>query len=99
MAGNVFIAVALTSLLINLFFLIGVVLYASTSWFDESMHKSAVARYCDDYRDIDFSDNKTIKVDGKQITPKDMFNVTCKSGDFAPYYDQAVESYIKDLAE
>ncbi len=93
---NMLLAVAITSVLVNMFFLIGVITYASTSKFDAAMLNRANERYCDDITDLDLAADDLL-VNSKSVSAEDYFNVVCRSGDFAPYYLNAVNEYVQDL--
>lgn len=92
---NVLVAVAITSILVNMFFLIGVVTYASTSKFDEALLARATSRYCDDISEIKIPDQNVVPANS--IPPAVLFSIVCRNGEFAPYYDQAVQEYLRDL--
>jgi hypothetical protein len=93
---NIVMALVITSVLINLFFIIGAVTYASTSKFDDSLLRVAIARYCNDVKDLNLSD-KEVVINDQTVSQETLFDITCNSGEFAPYYNQAVAEYLRDL--
>jgi hypothetical protein len=89
---NLILATAITSLLFNLFFISAVVIYRSTSKFDYAIYTSATAKYCDDYSEIKSDDSSDTPYSSEVA-----FALDCRSGQFAPYYEQAKDEYIRDL--
>lgn len=88
---------AITSVLINMFFLIAVITYNTTNKFDESIYKKAVAEFCDqDYENVSSADTGVF-VDDVPILPSESYAIECRTAEFEPYYNQAVEDYLKDL--
>lgn len=87
-SDNMLVAVALTSLLINMFFLIGVIIYASTDRLDKALYNNAYTRYCLDDDVIVFEEGSLEKSE---------YEVGCRTGDFGPYYNSALQDYLRDL--
>ncbi len=69
----------MASVLLNIFFLTGLVLYHTSSSFEGKVFRYANNRYCEE-RNSDVS-----KVD---------YELSCRTGDFAPHYKQALEQYL-----
>jgi len=93
---NTLLAVAITSVLINLFFIIGVITFSSTSKFDKNIYVEGMMRYCDDYDEVKEEGVSAI-VNGQEVPQEVIYDITCKSGEFSVYYDEAVEDYLRDL--
>lgn len=94
MRGDVFASIAMVSLLFNLFFLIGVVMYNSTNNLDEAAYNSAYANLCDKNYSSNLAERQEEAGNSKQA--KDVFNAYCRTGEFTEYFDEAVNSYLTD---
>ncbi len=92
---NTLVAVIAASLLINLFFFTGLVIYNSTTQIDISLLNETRAQVCgEDYEDhLAELSAETGDPDAAKIA----LETTCVKGDFAPYYQGAVNEYKSDL--
>ncbi len=87
-------SVALVSVLINLFFFSGVILFNSTNRLDESLYNASVVNLChDNYQDnlTNFMNESTNKAAAKAN-----FEIQCRSGDFGRFYNNAVDAFLKN---
>ena len=84
-------SVALVSVLLNIFFFSGVVLFNATSELDTSLYEASVANLCNEnyetnlQREMDNADN--------EAEAKMNFEIVCRSGEFSRYYQNAVEAF------
>ena len=79
--SNIFISLALTSILFNLFFFVGIVLFNSTNNLDESLYTAAVGNLCDE----NYAENLEERMEDS-VNPeyeKAIFEVKCQTGEFA----------------
>lgn len=89
--ASVFIA----SLLLNVFFLSGVLLFASTNKLDKSVYDAAFNNLCEE----NYTDNLADTVEDTSDTPglaRMEHEIRCQRGDFEPYYQNAIEAYARD---
>lgn len=93
---NVLIAVAITSVLLNMFFLIGLVVYSSTNKFDSALLVESTKRYCDNYT-TNMNMVEYFSTPNGIAPDEAAHSITCKQGEFFPYYSNAVNDYLRDL--
>ena len=91
--SDIFTSIAILSIVLNIFLLSAVFVLTNGGTLNQSMLSDLNNRYCSDASSL-----KTAKQDAaangqtsKQALQK--FEITCKSGNFAPYYNQALHSY------
>lgn len=92
--SDVFASLALVSILFNVFFFSGIVLFTSTNSLDLSLHRAAVGNLCEK----NYNDNLVREMDRSSdpALAKTLFEITCEEGDFYRYYDNAVQAYLND---
>ena len=92
--SDVMNSVALVSVLVNVFFFSGVVLFNATNQLDVSMYEAAVNNLCTD----NYTENLAREVDESKnpSEAKANFEVVCRSGEFTRYYENAVEAYLNN---
>ncbi len=71
-------SVMIASLILNLFFLVAIVLYHTSGSFELKVYRYTRSHFCDDRREV--------------IAQKD-YDLACATGQFAPYYEKAVNDY------
>lgn len=92
--ADIFAAMALTSILTNLFFISGLTVYRATSDLDLSLYQAADARLCDD----NYAENLVHEMERSSdpSLTKTKMEIICRQGDFVRYYDNAVQAYLND---
>ena len=90
--ADVMNSVALVSVLVNIFFFSGVVLFNATSQLDASMYEASVSNLCNE----NYADNlmREMEEADDPARAKANFEVICRSGEFTRYYENAVEAYL-----
>jgi len=85
-------SVVLVSVLINVFFFTGVVLFSATNQLDASLYNAAVTNLCSS----NYADNLSVELDEAKNpdAAKAKFEIMCRSGEFSRYYENAVEAYL-----
>ncbi len=92
--SDMFAAVALVSVLMNLFFFSGLAVFSGTNDLDMSVYEAANERLCNSQynnnlkKEMEESDNPSVA--------KAKLEITCRQGDFIRYYDNAVQAYLND---
>ena len=86
-------SVALVSVLLNVFFMAGVVLFSATNELDASVYEAAVSNLCDH----NYNDNLMREMDeaSDPTRARVNFEIVCRSGSFTRYYENAVEAYVE----
>lgn len=92
--SDMLVAVAITSLCINVFFLAGLVLFASSNRLDEGVYNVAVDNLCNKHYEQNMNRRAELKDDAKTAMLK--FDIICNKGEFSKYYENAVEAYLND---
>lgn len=92
---DVIAAVALVSILINLFFFSGVFLFSATNELDVPLYEASVEKLCFD----NYSENLTQQLEEAKnpTAAKANFEIACRSGEFQRYHDNAVEAYLSSV--
>lgn len=78
-------SIAFTSIMLNIFFIIGIVLYNTSPKFEKKVAKYTYVRYCTGGASEDYDSS-----DEDEVTFNEVF---CKQGDFSQYWSQAVKEY------
>ncbi len=91
---DLLMSIAMASILLNIFFLVGVLLFNTTSKLDERIFKAAYSNLCDknyitnlDQRMDDATDPDAAKI---------QFEADCLRGGFDRYYQNAIEAFYID---
>lgn len=86
-------SLAMVSIMINIFFFSGIVLFNATTRLDVSLYNTAFERLCE----RNYTENLQNEIDSADDpeTAKAVFEVECRSGGFKQYYDNAVEAYLE----
>jgi hypothetical protein len=84
-------SVALVSVLLNVFFFSGVVLFNATNELDVSVYEASVRNLCNDNYDSNLQDEMERASDPARA--KANFEIVCRSGEFSRYFENAVEAY------
>ena len=84
-------SVALVSVLLNVFFAAGVVLFNATNELDVSVYEASVANLCNDNYASNLMDEMETADD--PAVAKANFEIVCRSGEFTRYYQNAVEAF------
>ena len=84
-------SVALVSVLLNIFFIAGVVLFNATNQLDVSVYEASVTNLCNE----NYADNLMDEMEAAEdpALAKANFEIVCRSGEFTRYYQNAVEAY------
>ena len=91
---DILASVALVSVLLNVFFFSGVVLYSSTNQLDASLYEAAEQNLCLDNYTENLEDALRDADDPQAARAK--FEIQCRSGQFEAYYQNAVDSYLNN---
>ena len=91
---DMWVSVAAVSILLNLFFVVGAVLFATTSSLDSAVYRAGYNNLCDK----NYAENLNDRMNDEKDEAKALrdFEVLCLRGDFEPYYLNAVEAYLSD---
>lgn len=94
MQRDIMASLFIASLLLNVFFLSGVLLFNGTNKLDESVYSTAYSNLCEN----NYSDNLTDAIDNSKqpITAAMQHEIRCNKGGFEAYYQNAVEAYARD---
>lgn len=94
MKSDFFASLALVSILFNVFFFTGVVLFRSTNQLDMSLHTAAFDNLCNK----NYTENlqEELKASNDPRLTQTLFEIRCQEGDFKRYYENAVQAYIND---
>jgi hypothetical protein len=87
-------SVAMVSILLNVFFFSGVVLFNATNELDVSLYEAAEKNLC-----VDNYQENLIEEINKSEDPQEArtsFEVECQTGEFTRYFENAVELYLND---
>lgn len=87
-------SIALVSVLINVFFFSGIVLFNATNQLDVSLYNASVKNLCIDHGEENLA-AEMAAADNAGLA-KANFEVECRTGEFERYYDNAVEAYLND---
>jgi hypothetical protein len=93
--GDVMGSLAMASILLNVFFLSGILLFAATNQLDASLYNASVKNLCVDNYEQNLSKQLSENQDKDPETTKAMFEVVCVKGEFETYYKNAVDAYLK----
>ncbi len=87
-------AVAMASVLINVFFFSGIVLFNATNQLDVSLYEASKENLCM----TNYDDNLADEMNGADnvAQARANFEITCQSGEFTRYFENAVELYLND---
>lgn len=92
--SDVFASLALVSILFNVFFFTGVIMFTSTNSIDLSLHRAATTNLCE--KNYEANLQKEMNKSTDPALAKTLFEITCQDGDFYRYYDNAVQAYLSD---
>ncbi len=87
-------SVAMVSILMNVFFFSGVVLFNATNELDVSLYEAAEKNLCVDNYQENLSEELQAAQD--QDEARANFEVECQTGEFTRYFENAVELYLND---
>lgn len=94
MQSDMLAAVAMVSILANVFFIIGVGLFITTNKLDKSAYSLAFQNLCIE----NYEENA--KVAAEDAANPDLaliyFDMLCGGGEFDKYHEEAVQKYLKD---
>lgn len=98
MRSDVIASVALVSVLLNVFFFSGVIIFSASNQLDASLYEAATTNLCNENYADNLMDEMELAIeDGRDpAVAKANFEVVCRSGEFEPYYDNAVEAYLNN---
>lgn len=91
---DVLVSVAATSILINVFFIAGLLTFTGTNAIDQEVYDLASKNLCDKHYQENLSEYMEAS-DVPELT-KLKFEALCKTGDFSQYHQNALEAYISD---
>ena len=92
--SDMFAAVAMVSLMLNLFLVVGIVLFFSTNRLDRPAYRAAYANLCGENYNANLRNQPGY--DQSPAEAKAVFNAYCRTGDFVDYFDEAVNNYLVD---
>lgn len=92
--SDVFAAMALVSIMFNVFFFSGILLFNSTNKLDLAMHNASIDNLCVDHYEENLVEQMELSSD--PALAKSLFEIRCQSGDFERYYDNAVQAFLSD---
>ncbi len=87
-------AIAIVSLMVNVFFFSGVVLFSATNELDISLYEAAEKNLCVDNYEQNLLDE--IDAADEPAAARANLEIACKSGDFERYFENAVQLYLND---
>ncbi|MFO0971656.1 MAG: hypothetical protein U0520_04920 [Candidatus Saccharimonadales bacterium] len=95
MKGDIARSVAVTSILLNLLFLVSIFVITSTDTFDRRVYTSARDRYC---ANKDATKERAKELGDKNAAVREK-QIDCIDTDFQPFYKEAVDKYRAQTAE
>ncbi len=92
--SDIFAAIAIASLFLNLFLLTGFVLFNSTNRLDEAVYEEAYTNLCRDNYNVNLQERMENSADPQ--LEKIRFDVYCRTGAFTEYFSEASNQYTED---
>lgn len=91
---DVLVSIALTSVLLNVFFFSGVYLFQKTNNLDEWMYRVSYNNLCTE----NYTENLVERMEESTApeVAKVRFEALCNTGDFERYFDSIFEAYLAD---
>lgn len=87
--SDLFTSVAIASLLLNIFFVVGLVVLTNPDTYNREVYENVRARYC---KNIDgLVDDAEETGNGAQVLAQ--WKITCVSKEFLPYYKEALKKF------
>lgn len=92
--NDILASLAFASLLLNIFFFSGMILFSATNKLDEDVFRAAYSNLCDEnyVQNLQQRMEESTSPELAQV----QFEVDCLQGDFDRYYRNAVEAYYTD---
>lgn len=87
--SDVFKSVAIASVLLNILFLVSIFVLTSTSTFDRSVYKAARNQYC---KNVDGLRSRAKELGSEKAALLEI-QIDCASGNFTPFYNEAIEKF------
>jgi hypothetical protein len=87
--GDTLKSIAVTSVLLNILFLVCIFVVTSTNTFDRRFYNAARNQYCKNISGI----KARAKELGDEKKALREWEITCVSSEFRPYFDEAVEKF------
>lgn len=87
--SDLFTAIAISSVVLNLLFLASVFVLTSTDTFDRRFYESSRSKYC---QNIDGVIDRAIELGNEKAAVKE-WQVTCISKEFSPFYKEALDKF------
>lgn len=78
-------SIAIVSIFLNLFFIIGLVLFQTSPAFEKKVFKYTYEHYC--------LGDSALQYDKENTQEVAFYEVMCKQGDFTQYWNQALQEY------
>ena len=94
MNQDIIVSVAMVSIMINIFFFSGILLFTSTSRLDASLYEASRDNLC--VENYVSNLERELEASSDPATTQALFEVMCQSGEFERYYSNAVEAYLDD---
>lgn len=82
-------SLAITSILLNIFFLTGIIVLSSTNIFNRGLYNYAQENYC---KNIDAVVDRAEEL-GSEKAAIDEWQISCAGKDFKPFLEEAVDKY------
>ena len=87
--SDIFKSLAVTSVLLNILFLITLFVLGSTNTFDHRLYSSAKEKYCQNIEGF----KQRAKELGSEKAAVNEFQINCIGSDFRPFYNEAIEKF------
>ena len=87
--SDVFTAIAISSVILNVLFFASIYVLTSTDTFDRRFYESARTRYC---QNVDGVINRADELGNEKEAVKE-WQVTCISKEFRPFYKEALDKF------
>lgn len=87
--SDLFTALAITSVALNILFLASVFVLTSTDTFDRKFYESSRSRYCNN---VDGVRQRASELNSEKEAVKE-WQVTCVSEEFSPFYEEAIDKF------
>lgn len=91
--SDIFTSLAILSIVLNIFLLSAVFVLTNGGTLNQSILSDLNNRYCDDTSSLQTAINHAANNGETSKQAQQKYEITCKSGNFAPYYSQAIHSY------
>lgn len=86
---DIFTSIAVVSILLNVLFFITVIVLTSTNAFDQNVFNFVKSQYCSNITAVE---QRAVEF-GNELDAIREWEVNCVTGEFQPYFDEAVEKY------